>query len=156
MACKQAPAPIASLSEAFALVRSHFFPSSPGYVVSVSGFCHQLWRDEPPIKLDQIHVHYCDNNEAQIVGKPQAMNRRLFLVIIAILLVVTVYMVSRNFDKIPDKRTTAPGKYIKELQGNRAGVKGRNSFLFNPRRKTHRSTLGMKCFSFTNAFQQHN
>jgi len=45
---------------------------------------------------------------------------------------------------------------MKELRGNQAGVKGRNSFLFKPRRKTHRSTSGMKCFSFTNAFQQHN
>ena len=70
------------------------------------------------------------------------MNRRLFLVIIAILLVVTVYMISRYFDKIPDKRTTAPGKYIKELQGNQAGVKGRNSFLFKPKRKNTSLNVG--------------
>ena len=102
------------------------------------------------IKLDQIYVLYCDNNEAEIVGK--AMNRRLFFVIIAILLVVTVYMVSMNLNKLPAKRTTAPRNYIKELQGRQADVKGRNSLHFKLRRQNDIALqmLAIKCFSFRN------
>jgi len=55
------------------------------------------------------------------------MSRRLLYVITAILVAVTVYMVSRDLDKLPDKRTTAYRNYKKKLQGKQVDVKGTNS-----------------------------
>lgn len=78
------------------------------------------------------------------------MNRRLFYVITAILVVVTVYMVSMNYNKLPDKRTTASRNYIKELQGKQAEAKGRTTSLLFKREEKNYIALQMlttKCFS---------
>ena len=62
------------------------------------------------------------------VGKSQAMNRRLFYVVTAILVALTVYMVSINLNKLPDERTRALRNYIKE--DKQADVKGRNPLFW--------------------------
>ena len=74
------------------------------------------------------------------------MSRRLFYVLTAILVAVTVYMISRNLDKLPDDRTKASRNYIKE--GKQADVKGTNPLLFKLRRKNYLALqmLAKNCF----------
>ena len=60
------------------------------------------------------------------------MNRRLFYVAIVVVVIVTVYMVSRNYKGLQDKRSTVSRNKMKELRGERTHKEGRTrNFLQN-------------------------
>ena len=91
--------------------------------------CHQLRRDEPQsCRSNSRSLVWQQRSPIDRVGKSQAMNRRLFYVVTAILVALTVYLVSINLNKLPDERTRAPRNYLKE--DKQADVKGRNPLFW--------------------------
>ena len=77
--------------------------------------------------VDQISLVW---QQRSPIGKSQAMNRRLFYVVTAILVALTVYMVSINLNKLPDERPRAPRNYIKEDKPADVKLKGRNPLFW--------------------------